>query len=287
MELSIIILNYRTKDLTLACIDSIVSQYSRELESGRFEIVLVDNNSQDDSVEAFKKLKVPGLRLIESKENTGFSRGCNLGAKGAKGEFLLFLNSDTEVKDQGFINMLRYFDDRKNLGILGAKLKNEDGTNQMSSGKFYNLFNLFLMLFGFNSMIRESPDRIKKVDWVSGAALMIKRSVFKKLGGFDRNIFMYLEDMELCYRARLRNLDTYFYPDIMLFHKEGRSSGRTFAIVNIYKSMLIFYNKHKSRSEYRTARFMLKSKALVLVVLGKILNNKYLLTTYSQCLDGL
>jgi GT2 family glycosyltransferase len=300
MDLSIIILNYNTKDLTLTCIDSIVNQYSQELDNGKFEIVLVDNASSDDSVAAFNELRIKMLKsfknpltherfnpliIVESKENTGFSKGCNLGAKNAKGKYLLFLNSDTEIKDQGFLKMLTYFDDKKTLGILGAKLKNEDGSNQLSCGKFYNLFNLFLMLFGFNKFLRESPNIIKKVDWVSGASLMIRRNLFQKLGGFDKDIFMYLEDMELCFRANKNGLDTYFFPEIMLFHKEGRSSGRTFAIFNIYKSTLIFYKKHKSKLQYNLARLMLKTKAMVLVILGKMLNNKYLLNTYTQCLQ--
>jgi GT2 family glycosyltransferase len=287
MELSIIILNYNTKDLTLTCIDSIVKQYEQELTSGKFEIVLVDNASVDDSVIAFSnpKFQIPNIKLIESKENTGFSRGCNLGAKNASGKFLMFLNSDTEIKDQGLLKMTQYFDDKKELGILGAKLKNEDGSNQLSSGKFYNIFNLFLMLFGFNKFLRESPNVIKKVDWVSGASLMIRKTIFTKLGGFDKDIFMYLEDMELCYKAKLAGLDTYFFPEIMLFHKEGRSSGRSFAVINIYKSVLIFYRKHKSNLEYNLARFMLRAKAMLLVILGKIFNNKYLLKTYSEALQ--
>ena len=291
MDLSIIILNYNTKDLTLNCINSIVSQYEDKLNNGRFEIILVDNNSRDDSVTAFKKLKLANFSLIESKENTGFSRGCNLGARHAKGKFLLFLNSDTQIKDQGFLKMIQYFDDKKDLGILGAKLKNEDGTNQLSAGKFLNLFYLFLMLtsdhFLYKRFTRVSPNVIKKVDWVSGAALMIKRNTFKLLGGFEKGIFMYMEDMELCYRARLKGLDTYFFPEIMLFHEEGRSSGRTFAIINIYKGVSIFYKKHKSNFEYKLAIAMLKTKALLLVVLGKILNNKYLLKTYIEALNSI
>jgi GT2 family glycosyltransferase len=284
MDLSIIILNYNTMDLTLSCIDSIVKLYSQELDNSKFEIVLVDNKSVDESVSAFRKLKINNLKLIENEENTGFSRGCNLGAKNATGKLLLFLNSDTEIKDQGLTKMIQFFDDKKTLGILGAKLKNEDGTNQLSCGKFYNLFNLFLMLYGFNKYLRESPSTIKKVDWVSGASLMIRKSTFQKLSGFDKDIFMYLEDMELCFRAKKAGFDTYFFPEIMLFHKEGRSSGRTFAVLNIYKGAVIFFKKHKNKFEYILARLMLRTKALLLVVLGKIFNNKYLQRTYLEAL---
>lgn len=286
MELSIIILNYKTKVLTINCINSIIEQYKKELTDNKFEIILLDNNSKDQSIEDFRKLKVPGLTIVESKENLGFAKGCNLGAKHASGEYLLFLNSDTLIKDQGFVKMVDYFKSNKNIGVLGGKLKNADGTSQPSSGKFYNLFNLTLMLLGFEKkgLLRESPNEIKKVDWVSGASFMIKRDLFNKLGGFEKEIFMYMEDMELCFRAKLKGLPTYFYPNIMLFHLERGSSDKTFAILNIYKGILIFYKKHKPKWQYYIVRFMLKTKSILLVSFGKIMNNKYLKETYSKTL---
>lgn len=286
MELSIIILNYKTKDLTLNCARSIVEQYKKELDNDKFEIILVDNNSEDDSVKAFNRLRIKNLQIIESNENLGFGKGCNLGASKAKGEFLLFLNSDTEIKDQGFVKMVNFLSQNKNVGILGGKLKNPNGTNQLSCGKFYSPFNLLLVLLGFNKLfnLRESPNVIKKVDWVSGACFMIRRDIFNKVKGFAKDFFMYIEDMELCFRVKKKGFSTYFYPNIMLFHKELGSSNKTFAVVNIYKGILIFYKKHKSKPEYLLAKFMLKTKALILVVLGKIVNNKYLQDTYSQAL---
>lgn len=286
MELSIIILNYNTKDLTISCINSVVEQYKQELENDTFEIILVDNASEDNSVEAFKKLKVKNLVIVESKENLGFSKGCNSGAKNAKGEFLLFLNSDTEIKDQGFAKMVDYLRKNEKIGILGGALKNENGTNQSSAGKFYNLLNLFLAMLGLERLgiLRESPGRIKKVDWVSGACLMINKKNFEKIGGFEKELFMYAEDMELCYRAKKKGFLTYFYPEVTLFHKERGSSDRTFAILNIYKGILFFYKKHKPSWQFQIARFILFSKALLLVYLGKIMNNKYLEETYSKAL---
>lgn len=288
MELSITILNYKTIDLTISCINSIIEQYKKELDEDKFEIIVVDNNSEDGSFEALSKLmpEVTNLKVIESKENLGFGKGCNLGASKAKGEFLLFLNSDTEIKDQGFIKMVNFLSQNKNIGILGGKLKNPDGTSQLSCGKFYSPFNLFIVLLGFNKLfnLRESPNVIKKVDWVSGACFMIRKDIFNKVNGFEKDFFMYIEDMELCFRVKKKGFLTYFYPNIMFFHKELGSSNKTFAIVNIYKGILIFYKKHKSKPEYLLAKFMLKGKALMLVVLGKIVNNKYLQDTYSQAL---
>lgn len=287
MELSIIILNFNTLDLTLNCINSIVEQYKIELESKKFEIILVDNGSTDGSSEKFKKLNIQGLKFIESKKNLGFSRGCNLGAARSKGENLLFLNSDTEIKDQGFLKMLDFLGKNEKAGIVGGKLKNADGTSQPSTGKFYNLFNLFFMSLGFERLgfLRESPNEIKLVDWVSGACLLIRRKTFEKVKGFAEELFMYFEDIELCFKVKKTGMLTFFYPEITLFHKSLGSSNRTFAILNVYKGILFFYKKHKSKPEYYLAKLMLFSKALVLNLVGNITNNKYYKETYGKTLE--
>ena len=287
MELSIIILSYNTKDLTLNCINSIVEQYKNELDKNQFEIFVVDNASVDDSLQVLQKLKISGLKIIESKENLGFSKGCNLGAKNAKGDFFLFLNSDTQIKDQGFLKMLEFFKRNEDAGILGAKLKNTDGTSQPSAGKFYNLLNLLFMSLGFErlGLLRESPNEVKKIDWVSGASLMIRKKIFEKVGGFEKTLFMYWEDIEICYKAKEKGFFTYFYPEITLYHKELGSSNRTFAILNIYKGILFFYKKHKSYLEYNLVKLILFSKALVLNIFGKITKNTYLTETYGKTLE--
>ncbi len=292
MTLSIIILSYNTKELTIACIDSIITQYKQELDNDRFEIIVVDNASADATAEAVEKLihsagSGLNLKLIKSGENLGFSKGCNLGAKEAKGEFLLFLNSDTEIKDQGFIKMADYLKKNENIGILGGALKNENGTAQASVGKFYNLVNLLLAMLGLEraGFLRESPKEIKKVDWVSGASMMIGRKTFEKTGGFAKELFMYAEDMELCYRADKKGFPTYFYPEVTLFHKERGSSNRTFAILNIYKGILYFYKKHKPAWQYKIAAAILFMKALVLKTAGQLTKNQYLRETYGQALE--
>jgi GT2 family glycosyltransferase len=285
MNLSVIILNYNTKDLTLSCIDSIYKEHKQEIDEKEVEIVLVDNASTDNSVASFKKLGSK-IKLIESAENLGFAKGCNLGAGMSSGEYLLFLNSDTEVKDKGFLKMAEYLKGNPKVGILGGKLRNIDGSIQKSCGKFYNLFNLALMLLGFERLgfLRFSPKTSRKVDWVSGASLMVKKDIFKQIGKFENELFMYMEDQELCFRAKLRGLETHFYKEVEVVHKERGSSNKTFAIVNIYKGIKFFYKKHKPKWQYPIAVFMLKAKALILVVLAKIINNKYLKSTYREAL---
>src|SRR3989344_2261404 len=233
--LSIIILSYNTKDLTVRCIESIVGYYKKELEDKILEIIVVDNASVDDSYSVIKKLaNKTNLEVIQSKENVGFAKGCNIGANASSGTYILFLNSDTQVLDRGFLQMVKFLDEHKGVGILGGKLLNPNNTPQQSGGKFYNLWNLFLMLLGGDVFIRKAALKIEEIDWVSGACMMIKKELFQKLSGFDEHFFMYIEDMELCFRAKKLGLLTYFYPDCRIRHVSLGSSNKSFAIINIY-----------------------------------------------------
>lgn len=289
VTLSIIVLSYNTKDLILNCLSGVVKQYANQLETRKFEIIVLDNNSHDDSVKTIKK-EFAGtnyLKLIENKENLGFGKGCNLGAKNSNGKYILFLNSDTEVLDKGFLSMAEFLEKNPKVGILGGKLENNDGSIQFSAGKFYNLFNLIIMLLGLERLgfLRSSPNKIEKVDWVSGACMMVARSVFEKLKGFDGNFFMYMEDMEICFRASKLGLATYFFPSIRLKHKSMGSSNRTFAIINIYQGILHFYSKHKSHSQFVVVKLLLKIKAAFGIFVGAIFGNSSLVKTYKSAME--
>lgn len=283
-KLSLIILSYNTKDLLLKCVRSVLKQYKKQIGNNEFEVFVVDNASSDSSVQSLKNFKE--LKVIYNEENYGFSKGNNKGAKKAHGEVILFLNSDTEIKDQGFLGMVNFLLSNQKIGILGGKLKNSDGTSQPSIGKFYTLLNLSLMMFGGErfGLLRESPKKIKKTDWVSGACFMVKRNLFNKLLGFDEKFFMYIEDMELCYRAKKLGFDTYFFPNLNLIHKELGSSNREFAVKQIYKGLLYFYKKHKPYWQYLIVKILLFAKALFAYFIGTLSNNLYLKRTYGQAL---
>jgi len=294
MKLSIVILSYNTKHLTLACLKSIISQYTQELAEKEFEIIVVDNASTDDSVESIKyyvsSIKCDGkIALIQNKENVGFGKGCNLGAKNAKGKYILFLNSDTQIFDKGFLLMVDFLDKNTNVAVLGGKIENDDGSIQKSWGKFYNLFNLLIILLGFErfGFLRPNPNKIKKVDWISGACMMIKHDIFEKLTGFDERLFMYVEDMEICFRAQKLGYQTYFYPNIKLMHKSQGSSNRTFAIIYIYKGILHYYSKHKTYLEYLVAKTLLILKATILILVGFLTFNSELRNRYKKAMLAL
>jgi len=289
IKLSIVALSYNTKDLTLACLKSVVSQYKQKLEKKEFEVIVVDNNSSDNSVAEISNLKsqVSNLIIIQNKENLGFGKGCNLGAKSAKGKYVLFLNSDTQVFDKGFLSMIDFLDKNSNVAVLGGKLENNDGSIQRSCGKFYNLFNLLIMLLGLErfGFLRSSPNKIQKVDWVSGACMMVRADIFEKLTGFDEKLFMYMEDMEICFRANKLGFVTYFYPNVKLKHKSLGSSNRTFAIINIYKGILYFYSRHKTHLEYLVVKLFLITKAGILILVGLLTFNSELRDRYQKAIS--
>jgi GT2 family glycosyltransferase len=290
MLLSIVTLNYKKKDLTIACITSLWEQYESEFIDSKMEVVIVDNDSQDDSVEAIrheiKEKKYHNMHVVQNSSNAGFGAGCNLGAVKSTGDFILFLNNDTIVKDKGLLKMAEYCQNNPDVAILGGQLRNFDGSLQPSVGKFYTPWYAFLLLIGGQrfGLLDRSPKSIQQVDWVKGGLLMIRRDVFDEMHGFDEKIFMYTEDMELCYRAQLAGKKVYFYPDVMVLHKEHASTSKTFAIVNIYKNLLYFYKKHRSPGEYRLVKAMMVAKAKSLIALGKARKNKYLIETYEKAL---
>jgi GT2 family glycosyltransferase len=270
---------------------SLWKQYKKEFEANEFEYLIVDNLSEDDSVrqlqEEIKKYK--NFHVVKNDKNGGFGNGNNTGAKHAKGEYILFLNDDTVVEDRGLVKMLDYIKTHTNVGAIGGKLINADDSEQSASGAFYTVATISLFILGFQRMgfIDRNPKTISEVDWVKGALLMIKKSVFEKIGRFDEHIWMYTEDMEICYRVHKAGLKCVFYPDIKVRHTEHGSGNRTFAIINIYKNLPYFYKKHKSTLEYQYVRGLLQLKAGLLIIAGKLTNNHYLTNTYTQAYKAL
>lgn len=281
MILSICILNYNTKDLTLDCLSSLFGQYEKQIYKKEVEIIVVDNNSTDGSTASIKS-KFPKVIVFENKENSGFSKGQNIATKIARGEYLLFLNSDTQVQDNHLLKAVSYLESNKKVGALGTKLLNPDRTVQLSTGKFYTLPNCLIMLifgerFGF---LRSSPSEICKVDWVSGASLLVSKRLFNSIGGFDEHFFMYVEDMEFCYRIYKKGYVVEFYPDVVILHRERGSSNRSFAVVSIYEGILYFYKKHKNYLQYKMVLIAFSIKACFAVTIGVVTGNKYLVSTY-------
>lgn len=284
-ELSIIIISYNTLDITKRCLETIVASLETD-PSLKAEIIVLDNNSSDGSVEMLKSFA--GIKCIFSKENLGFGKGNNEAVKHAKGEYLLFLNSDTEALDDSIPLLLSQFK-QSQFDFAGARLLNKNKSIQLSAGRFYTLWIAFFALFLFADRwhgTRYSPISIQKVDWVSGACFITRKETYEKLGGFDPAIFMYWEEVDLFYRAAKLNLAVGFFPQPTFIHLEGASSkSRTAPIIKVFEGYLIFYKKHYSPLHVGVLRCMLQLKALSSLLVGKLIGNTYLTETYSKAYE--
>ncbi len=278
---SIIILSFNTEKLLDGCLSSV----KQMLKTSSYEVIVVDNASSDASCGMIEK-KYPWVKLIKSKENLGFGNGINLGATKAKGEYLLFLNSDAEIKTDGLKDIVSFFEKEVTCGIIGGRLENKDGSYQRSFSNFYGIKDIFLMLFGGDKLETSlyKGDKGREVDWVSGGCMFIRKDIFDKLQGFDKQIFMYIEDMELCFRVRKAGYSIFFNPSFVVKHLGYGSSNREFAIVNIYKGLIYFYKKHKSLFAYYLVKLLLTVKAVLALTLGMVLRKKELVSTYKKAL---
>lgn len=275
IDLSIIIVSFNTRDLLKQCLDSLfVSLKESHL---RFEVIIVDNNSNDGSCVMVRE-KYPQVRLIENKRNFGFGKGNNQGAKLAKAEVILFLNSDIVVLEKAIEKLYVYFKSLPYNSIVGGKLFNEDRTPQPSCGPAYTLGYIFIAQFlkgDYLSITRYSPRSIKEVDWVMGACMMFSRSDFIDLGGFDEGIFMYMEEIDLEYRAKNKGIKILFYPLAEFIHTgAGSSQGQASPILNVFRGFMYFYKKHMNTWQLYLLRVILLFKAVSAIILFTILGNK-------------
>lgn len=288
IDLSIVIVSYNTKKITENCIESI----NRSLTSTKikYEIIVVDNNSVDGSVQTLQKIaqdKANHVIYFQTGTNLGFGRGNNFGVKKAAGKYILLLNTDVIILNRAIEKLFNfYITNEKQVHFLGAKLLNNDFTPQPSAGRFFTLpvvFATLLLKGDYWGLTRSSPDKFCQSDWISGACIMTAKKYFQRLRGFDKNIFMYMEEVDLLYRAKKLGLNTFFYPESQIVHLGSASSnGRTYPILQVYKGFIFFYKKHYSIFHLLLLHILLKLKAFIAYLFGRIKGNQYLITTYEQ-----
>jgi len=262
VDLSIIIVNYHHSHILDNCLESVY----RTIEKIQFEVILVDNSSKDDGLEPILK-RYTKIRFINNSKNMGFARANNQGAKIASGDFLLFLNPDTTMIEDAVESMLDYIRSDSSIGILGPKVLNPDQTTQFSCRKFptawsglFNRYSLTTRLFPNNRYSRDylmldyDHSSIRSVDWVSGCCMMMSESTLKKVGGFDENYFLFIEDVDLCQVIKKKGLRVVYFPSVKIFHKISSSNARSTPqmIIKRHKGM-IYYN-HK----YRKTNFVIQ-----------------------------
>lgn len=250
MDLSIIIVNYNTFLLTKDTINSIL-QYSYPFT---VEIIVVDNNSTDNSFKNLKEyFKGKNIKFIKSEENNGFAAGNNQGIKKAKGRYLLLLNSDTIVKENTLENIYNYMEKHENVGAIGCKVVLKNGElDKACKRSFPNPYNAFSRLFHIKTKNNDynldglDDDGIYEIDCLTGAFMFIRKEALNNSGLLDETFFMYGEDIDLCYRIKQSGWKIMYYGKSEILHYKGASSKKQKAklIYEFYRAMYIYYKKH-------------------------------------------
>lgn len=251
MQLSVIILNYNVRYFLELCVLSV----QNAIQNIDAEIIVIDNNSQDDSCEMMKQ-RFPNVKLIENKENSGFPKGNNIGVSQAKGEYICILNPDTVVAEDTFRKVLAFAKKQKNLGIIGVKLIDGTGnflpeskrgipTPFVAFTKITGLYKLFPKTFGKYYAQHLSENETGKVDTLVGAFMFMKRDLYNEIGGFDENCFMYSDDIDLSYMVLKKGKSNYYFHETTVIHYKGESTIKDGTYMKRFQeAMNFFYKKH-------------------------------------------
>ena len=218
------------------------------IEGLNAEIIVVDNNSKDESC-AMVKEKFPNVKLIENKDNLGFSKGNNIGVAEAKGEYICILNPDTVVAEDTFKTILSFAEKQKSLGIVGCKLIDGNGVFLPESKRNVPVTKIAIQKALGNAKHyyanHVGENEIAKVSVFVGAFMLMKREVYNQVNGFDEDYFMYGEDIDLSYKIEQAGFDNYYFGETTVIHYKGESTlkDKTYA-KRFYGAMQIFYKKH-------------------------------------------
>lgn len=270
IDISIIIVSYNTKSFLLKCLESIDRNKPKKYS---YEVIVVDNNSKDDSGEMVKK-DFLDIRLIENKENLGFSKANNIGVAQSKGRYVLFLNSDTEIEEDTIDTMVTFMDLHKDAGAATCAVLMPNGKIDDASHRgFPTPWNAFCYFSGLSKLIPYSMefngynlawkdlDKIHTIDALAGAFMIVRREVGNQVSWWDEDYFFYGEDLDFCYMLRQKGWKVYYVPTTKILHYKGVSGGikgvsqevttasqetKKRATLARFNAMRIFYKKHYS-----------------------------------------
>lgn len=234
---SVIIVNYNTREMTLKCL----SELYENTQDLSYEVWVVDNASQDGSVEAIRE-RFPQVHVLANEQNAGFGAANNRALREARGEYLLLLNSDAFVHPGALNSLVAFMEREPNAAVVGPRLLNADGTLQHSCFRFPTPVRAWLENLWISALFTRHPalgdyrrwdhDAERKVDFVSGACMLVRRDAYKQVGGFDETFFMYSEETDWQRRMRARGWDITFTPAAVVTHLGGASGANERARIN-------------------------------------------------------
>jgi hypothetical protein len=260
-NISIIIVNWNTKELLRTCLSSIGATVNTTHET-----IIVDNNSDDGSAEMVEA-SFPETSLIRAGRNLGFAAANNLGINKASGRYVLLLNPDCELLPGSIDTMIEYADRNPDIAVIGPKLLNSDGTLQKNgrifptfAREFLHITRLYRLLPGyFNRRLewgRQDFDIPADVDEVSGACMLVRESMIAQVGGLDERFFMYYEEVDWCKRIKAHGGRVFYLPEAQVVHHHSQSAGKIGIEKNrlAYESQYLYFLKHHGRAQAVTLR---------------------------------
>ena len=266
MDLSIIIVNWNTRDLLSDCLESIKAT-ARDLSH---EIIVVDNASTDGSVEMLRE-RFPRVKVIENAENRGFGAANNQAMKVMAGRYALLLNSDTRLMENAVQELFSFLESRPDAAMACGQLLNADGSRQNSVAAFPSLMTLLTntplleILFPrrFPSKRRDYPGPIE-VDSAIGACMMVRKSAIDEVGMFDERYFFFFEETDWAMQMRAAGWKVFHIPTAFIYHQQGQSIGRNArSRIEFYRSRYGYFRKWESRPYYRTVRALILFRLLM------------------------
>ena len=274
--LSVIIVNYNVRPYLTACLDSV----QRALEGIESEVFVVDNHSDDDSVEVISR-DYAWVHLINNRENLGFSKANNIAIRQAQGEYILLLNPDTVVAEETLKGVIDFMDQHPKAGGAGVRMHNADGTLAPESRRAIPTpFVAARKMLGFTKryyMSYLSWDAPAQIEVVSGAFMLLRHKAIYEVGMLDEDFFMYGEDIDLSYRLLQGGWQNWYLPYDIVHYKGQSTSKSDFRYVHVfYQAMLIFFHKHYSHLSFffslpvKVAIYFRASLALVDIVRKKL-----------------
>lgn len=266
LDLSIIIVNYNTRELLKNCIESI-NRCTNEI---KYEIIVVDNKSGDGSAEMLEK-NFPETILIKNRENKGYATANNQGIDIAKGRYLLILNSDMLFFEDALSKTVNFADDHPEAGIIGCRMLNGDKSLQESTFMFPSILNLLLSItylsnlfpgnrfFGRERMGWWDWNEVKEVEVITGCFMLVRKNAMDEVGKMDDQFFMYFEETDWCYRFKKAGWEVMFTPVGEVIHYGGGSSKKMpdKLLLQLYSSMLLYFKKHYGFVVYILTCFLL------------------------------
>jgi GT2 family glycosyltransferase len=258
MDLSIIIVNYNTKKLTIECIESI---YKAANDYYEFEIFVVDNASSDGSAEAIKS-HFPHVHFIGNAENVGFAKANNQAILLSKGKYVLLLNSDTIIEKNTISDMICFMDVCPDAGASGCKVELPTGELDKACHRgFPTPMASFYYLTGLSKRYPQNPrytgyhmshlemNEIHEIDCLVGAFMLVRREAINEIGLLDETYFMYGEDIDWCYRIKHAGWKIYYNPHVKITHYKGASSRKKplKIVYEFHRAMYIFHRNHFSK----------------------------------------